>query len=302
MNRTIAEFLNYLTHERKFSPATIAAYQSDIEGFYRYLFEAQTRDDAVNLPLIRDFLMGELRRGVGKRSLRRRVAALRHYFEYLVDHEVMTNNPFRLISAPKTGIKLPKVLFPDQVASLLAANRQRTDLLSERDTAILELLASSGLRVSELCSLTLQDIDMRNRMMRILGKGGKERLVPFNPSAQASLSAYLDNLRPRLLSRHPDEAKSFVFLSKLGQPLTNRGVEFILRNVEKKTQIALDLHPHKLRHSFATNLLENGADLRTIQELLGHASINTTQIYTHVTTESLQTAYKAAHPRARRKK
>jgi integrase/recombinase XerC len=246
--------------------------------------------------------MGELRRGVGKRSLKRRVAALRHYYEYLVDHGLAKNNPFRLVSPPKIGTRLPQVLFPDQVASLLAANRRRTDPLAGRDEAILELLSGSGLRVSELCSLTLQNVDMRNRMMRILGKGDKERLVPFNPSAQTALHAYFEEGRPRLMTRHPETAGSFVFLSNLGRPLTSRGVEFILKNVEKKAHVTMDLHPHKLRHSFATNLLENGADLRTIQELLGHASINTTQIYTHVTTESLQASYKAAHPRAHKKK
>jgi integrase/recombinase XerC len=145
-DRTIAEFLTYLTHERKFTPATIASYQSDIECFYRYLFEAETRDDQVDLPLIRDFLMGELRRGVGKRSLRRRVAALRHYYEYLTEHDFVKNNSFRLVSAPKIGVKLPQVLFPEQVAALLEANRRRSDDLALRDAAILELLAGSGLR------------------------------------------------------------------------------------------------------------------------------------------------------------
>ena len=301
MNRTTAEFLSYLTHQRKYSPATVHSYQLDIARFYDYLHQVNRRDDRVELATIRDFLMSQRQAGVGKRSLKRRIAGLRHYYEYLRDQGHVTSNPFKLISSPKAGTKLPQVLFIEQIEWIIKACRERSDQLALRDVTLLELLYTSGLRVSEITALTLQDIDLKGRMMRILGKGNKQRLVPISQATQASLSEYLSQLRPKLFEKNPDEAKSFLFLSQIGAPLTTRGVQYILHSIEKKTHIYLDLHPHKLRHSFATHLLENGADLRTIQELLGHASIATTQVYTHVSAEAMQKAYQSAHPRAKKK-
>ncbi|HAK05468.1 MAG TPA: tyrosine recombinase XerC [Firmicutes bacterium] len=302
MNRTTAEFLEYLTHQRKYQEATCKSYQADIDCFYAYLLTTNTLDTQVNLRTIRDFLTTELARGISKQSLKRRLSALRHYYEFLLGQGYVTTNPFMLIGAPKVGSQLPQVLFVEQIEWIIKANRKRTDELAIRDDALLELLYTSGLRVSEVTSLTMQDVDFRGRMMRIFGKGQKERLVPISESAIGIINRYLQELRPKLSQLHPLDSKSFVFLSHLGMPLTSRGIQYILHSIEKKTSIYLDLHPHKLRHSFATHLLENGADLRTIQELLGHASINTTQIYTHVTTESMAKTYMAAHPRAKRKK
>jgi len=302
MNRTTAEFLEYLTHQRKFSPATVRSYQLDVGRFYEYLHSVNMKDDRVDLTTIRDFLMQQRQTGVGKRSLKRRLSGLRHYYEYLRDHGHVKSNPFKLISSPKAGSKLPQVLFAEQVEWIITSCKQRSDELALRDVALLELLYTSGLRVSEVVSLTLQDVDLRGRMMRVLGKGNKQRLVPLAHGVQASISEYLTTLRPLLFARSVEKAKSNVFLSNKGMPLTSRGLQFILHNIEKKTNIYLNLHPHKLRHSFATHLLENGADLRTIQELLGHASISTTQVYTHVTTEAMQKAYQSAHPRAHKKK
>lgn len=301
MNRSLAEFSEYLIHQRKFSEATNSSYISDIERFYSFLLEVDRRDDDINLPLIRDFLMEQMRQGISRRSLRRRIAALRHYYEFLIERGLASNNPFRLISAPKTGTHLPKVLYAKQVEALLDANRKRTDALMIRDQALIELLYTSGLRVSEVVKLTLQDVDLRTRMMRILGKGNKQRLVPIAQTTAATLSEYLATTRMQLHQIHSDLSKSFVFLSNRGTPITSRGIQYILSAVEKRTNIHLDLHPHKLRHTFATQLLDNGADLRMIQELLGHASINTTQIYTHVTSEAILKTYRASHPRAKKK-
>lgn len=302
MNRTTAEFLEYLTHQRKFSPKTVQSYQLDVARFYEYLLSVSKRDDHVDLSTIRDFLMNERQQGVGKRSLKRRLSGLRHYYEYLRDHGHVKSNPFKLISSPKAGSKLPQILFIEQIEWIIKACKERTDELALRDTALIELLYTSGLRVSEVVSLTLQDVDLRGRMMRVLGKGNKQRLVPLSHSAQASIGEYLLTLRPLLYERNAEKAKSTLFLSQMGTPLTTRGLQYILHSIEKKTHIYLNLHPHKLRHSFATHLLENGADLRTIQELLGHASIATTQVYTHVTSEAMQKAYQAAHPRASKNK
>ncbi|MCK7473047.1 MAG: tyrosine-type recombinase/integrase [Rhodopseudomonas palustris] len=193
-------------------------------------------------------------------------------------------------------------MFQEQIKLLIYKTKARSDWLAPRDLAIVELLASSGLRVSEIVSLTVQDVDLKGRMLRIFGKGQKERLVPMAASAQQSLSSYMQNTRPKLASRQKVALTNVIFLSNIGRPLTTRGLQYILKAMEKKANVFLDLHPHKLRHSFATNLLENGADLRTIQELLGHASINTTQIYTHVTTESMQAAYRKPRIHERKKK
>jgi len=301
MNRLTAEFLEYLRHQRRFTPATIDAYSRDIGLFYTFLNEQNVLDKDVTLRHIRDFLGEELKRGIGKRSLKRRLAALRHYYDHLTSDGIVAFNPFSLIAGPKSSVKLPRILFQEQIKLLIYKTKQRTDAMMVRDLAIVELLAGSGLRVSELAALTLQDIDLKGRMMRIFGKGQKERLVPMAPVSAEAVGTYIKELRPTLSRRHTSDFDNRVFLSNLGKPLTTRGLQYILKAMEKKANVFLDLHPHKLRHSFATNLLEHGADLKVIQELLGHASINTTQIYTHVTTEALQEAYRSAHPRAKKK-
>jgi len=301
VNRTTAEFLSYLQHQRRFQPATLDAYRRDVAIFYAYLFEVKVLDTDVQLRHIRDFLSNEMKRGVGKRSLKRRLAALRHYYDFLVNEGHLQFNVFSLVSAPKSGQKLPHILFQEQIVHLIEETKKRLDTLMPRDVAILELLATSGIRVSEIVSLTMQDIDIRGRMMRVFGKGQKERMVPIAPGAQAAIQTYLQKTRPSLVGQDLSKLTNRLFLSNRGEPLTSRGLQYILKAVEHKANVFLDLHPHKLRHSFATNLLENGADLRTIQELLGHVSINTTQIYTHVTTESMVASYNAAHPRAKKK-
>ena len=187
---------------------------------------------------------------------------------------------------------------------ILNENRKRTDELALRDQAILSLLYYCGLRASELCGLEVQNIYLKRRTLLVKGKGRKERIVPFSDVCQKDVEAYMKLCRPSLLGRTPiikmEDGKKLIFNNK-GQPLTVRGLEYILDNIEKKTETFVDLHPHILRHSFATHLLENGADLRVIQELLGHESINATQIYTHVTEEAMQQAYSSAHPRAHKK-
>ncbi len=210
-------------------------------------------------------------------------------------------NPFLFISSPKKEIRYPRVLYVEQINNLLKCNAARTDELALRDQCILELLYASGVRVSELVKISLKDIDIRNRHIRIFGKGSKERIVPFNKSAQAAIKNYVANSRDQLLARYSLSVQyDYLFLNSQGKPLTSRGVEYILKEIEKKTGCNYDLHPHLLRHTFATHLLENGADLRVIQELLGHESLNTTQIYTHVTEEAMKCQFLASHPRAKK--
>ena len=193
------------------------------------------------------------------------------------------------------------LLYLEQVETLFNRNRLRTDELKQRDQAIIELLYASGLRVSELVNVKLSHLDIRNRTIRVLGKGRKERLVIFSKSCQETLIDYLKNSRENLLRRNKsDFSIDYLFLNTFGRKLSSRGVEYILEEIQNKTGCHYGLHPHLLRHTFATHLLEGGADLRVIQELLGHESLNTTQIYTHVTEEAMKAQFELAHPRAKK--
>ena len=258
--------------------------------------------DQVTPDVIRTYLARSLQQGHHKKTLKRRLASLRHFYDYLVEQNLLVQNPFLVIHSPKVGFRLPSVFAYPQLEHLFKENQKRTDTLVVRDMAMLEILYASGLRVSELIGLTLQDVQLKQRMMRVFGKGQKERLVPLTKNAQEALSHYLQHLRNPLLLKNPQHTtENHLFLNDQGSALTTRGVQYILKSIEKKTGVFMDLRPHTLRHSFATHLLENGADLRTIQELLGHASLNTTQIYTHVSTETMKHDYLLAHPRAKKK-
>jgi|694.fasta_scaffold08384_13 integrase/recombinase XerC len=302
MNKPLHAFLIYLEHLRLFTHETIKSYRSDAEIFFRFLNAQQVLFDQVTPDHIRTYLSQSLEQGHSKKTLKRRLAALRHFYDYLVEQKLLNQNPFLVIHSPKVGFRLPSVFAYPQIEHLFKENQRRTDSLVVRDIALLEILYASGLRVSELIGLTLQDIQLKQRMMRVLGKGKKERLVPLTKNAQEALAHYLQQLRNHLLLRNNNSmTENHVFLNDQGAALTTRGVQYILKAIEKKTGVYLDLRPHTLRHSFATHLLENGADLRTIQELLGHASLNTTQIYTHVSTETMKKDYLLAHPRAKKK-
>ena len=311
MNKATASFLDHLKKERNYSDKTINSYAFDLDKFFKFILEEGVLMDEVDQIVIRNFLTEELNSGISKRSCKRRLSSLRHFYTYLVTEKVVKDNPFIFIKAPKTDKKYPHALYKEQVQTIFDENAKRTDELAVRDQAILELLYYSGIRAAELVGLNLQDVDLRRRQVRVMGKGRKERYVPFTPQCQMALSAYLNKLRPELLSRFVPTEKEIeegrgtppasFFLNSNGHTLTTRGLEYILDSIEEKTATFVGLHPHILRHSFATHLLENGADLRVIQELMGHESINATQVYTHVTVEAMQKEYAVAHPRAKKK-
>lgn len=303
MLKDIEGFLEYIAYELNYSDKTALAYKKDIESFYNFIFSQGVDIDDVDLPIIRNYLSSELARGVSKKTLCRRLAALRHFFNYLLERGDIHENPFLFVNAPKREIRYPRVLYLEQVETLFERNKERTDEFQKRDQAIIELLYASGVRVSELVELKLQDVNLTNRTLRVMGKGRKERLAPFSVSARNTLTDYLKNSRLDILDKNKEDYNvEYVFLNAHGKKLTTRGVEYILKDIEKKTGCNYGLHPHIFRHSFATHLLEGGADLRVIQELLGHESINTTQVYTHVTEEAMKVQFETSHPRAKIKK
>lgn len=294
-----SEFLNYLTNIKRYSLNTVKAYKKDIEDFQDFIFKDNIELDEVDKYVIRDYLTFLYKKS-SKRSIKRKFSGLRHYYKYLVKQGYVKINPFLGVTTPKCKPTYPVALYLKEVEVLFSENAKRTDKFKERDQAILELMYSSGMRVSEVVALNLQDIDYRSRIIRVFGKGKKERIVPYSNTCKECLINYINNTRKELQSIS-NETTNALFLNKNGKRLTTRGVEYIFKEITKKTGTNIDFHPHTLRHTFATHLLEGGADLRTIQELLGHESINTTQVYTHVTTSNMKEQYQKYHPRGKRK-
>ena len=300
MNKPEQEFLDHLLHVRNYSIKTVNSYQEDIDLFCEYIFNEGTLMEDVDIISIRNFLTEELARDVSKRSCKRRLSSLRHFYKYMVNVGYLNDNPFIFVDAPKTETKYPHALYKEQIQEIFKRNEERTDALKNRDQAILYLLYYSGMRAAELVGLDVQSVSIKERVVRVLGKGNKERIIPFTGECQKVVKAYIDKERKDLLKKSK-ELTPALFLNANGERLTTRGLEYILDSIEEKTGLYVGLHPHVLRHSFATHLLENGADLRVIQELLGHESINATQVYTHVTEEAMKETYQNVFPRAKKK-
>jgi integrase/recombinase XerC len=315
MKATIEKFLAYLQMVRNASPHTLRNYRSDLEQFREYLSPPEGQViplQAIDHRMIREFLGHLHDRHLQKRSLARKLASLRSFFKYCTREELVRDNPARLVATPKLPVRIPAVLsaeemnaFLDQLAGGDRARPARRSkygiaagLLLERDRAILELLYASGLRVSELTGLDLNDVDRKEQMLRVLGKGNKERIVPYGSKAEKALEAY-QPIRARLLRKAGSRGQAqAVFLNRDGRRLGVRSVGRIVKKYVRLVNVNWELHPHSLRHAFATHLLADGADLRAIQELLGHASLSTTARYTHASIRQLMEVYDKAHPRA----
>ena len=302
MLKEIEDFLDHLQNEHHYSINTVRAYQRDIEQFYRCIFEQGVDITDVDAGIIRNYLSQLLMKGETKRSCQRKVAALRHYYSYLLSKGIVQDNPFLYIDPIKSDKRLPSVLYFEQIEDVFKKNRERTDDLMWRDQAILEMLYATGVRASEFVNIRLRDIDLKRRTIRIKGKGNKDRIVVFSQISKDTLLHYLNECRPSLVAQNKKQFNNeYAFLSTSGKELTVRGLQYILEEIERKIGTNYGLHPHIFRHSFATHLLEGGADLRVIQELLGHESLNTTQIYTHVSEEQIISQFNAHHPRAHKK-
>jgi integrase/recombinase XerC len=293
MRRVMAAFLRHLERERNVSPHTLRAYQQDLAQFSDHLRlelgrEAAPRD--VDHLLIRSFLARLHQRGLRKTSAARRLASLRTFFRYLCREGVLRTNPARTLLSPRIERKIPVHLEEADVAALLDVPGDSG--LARRNRALLELAYATGVRCAELVGLDVDDLDLEERMVRVLGKGRKERIVPFGTRAQSALTEYLSARRD-----FPGSGEA-LFLNRYGGRLTDRFVRRLVSDRVQAVALRRKISPHTLRHSFATHLLERGADLRAIQELLGHTSLSTTQRYTHVNARHILEIYNKTHPRA----
>jgi integrase/recombinase XerC len=302
----IHRYLEHLEGERNVSPETLRAYERDLLRFHRFVAHdflgAEPAPKDVDALAVRSFLAAMTREGLAKRSQGRALAAVRSMFRFACREGTLAANPAQGVRTPKVPKTLPRHLRPGEVENLMEAPDVAGDKpLAQRDRAILELLYAAGLRVSELVGLDWRNIDLSARVLRVIGKGRKERMVPFGRPAGDALRRWLEEWEAIRAKGGPwGDDEDPVFLNHQGGRLTDRSVRNILDKWVESAAVAKGVHPHTLRHTFATHLLENGADLRTIQELLGHASLSTTQKYTHLEVERLLSVYRDSHPRARR--
>lgn len=303
MREYIDKFILYLGVQRNFSPHTLRGYRADLKQLASYLEKLHLDLKDLDYLALRRYLSflylkgfekGKRRHAYEKTTLARKIAALRSFFRYLYQEGLISKNSASLLASPKLGKRLPQVLRADLVLNLLSLPSTQKPL-GLRDKAILEVLYGCGLRVSELVSLNLSSFSFGLREVRVMGKGSKERLVPLNSEAKRALEAYLDRGRPYLLKRPSERA---LFLNRFGNSLSDRSVRRLLEKYLKKLGESLSYTPHHLRHTLATHLLESGADLRVVQEILGHESLATTEHYLHLTEQHLKEVYRKAFPRS----
>jgi integrase/recombinase XerC len=297
VNDEIGEFLNYLTYERNVSTNTVIAYRDDLESFTTFLcndYFTIARDQLdlrrIDHLAVRSYLAHCARRKLARASTARHLSALRSFFKYLMREGAVELNPARSVTTPKREKHLPSVMQTSELALLLEQPDTST-MLGARDRAFLELLYASGLRISELTGIDLDDIELRSRLVKVRGKGSKERIVPFGSKAEESIRAWL-------AVRVPADDEHALFVNYRGARITTRSVRRLFDRYVRRAALRAGISPHTMRHSFATHLLTAGADLRGIQELLGHASLSTTQKYTHLNDWQLIEVYRKAHPRA----
>ncbi|HJY87984.1 MAG TPA: site-specific tyrosine recombinase XerD [Candidatus Acidoferrales bacterium] len=298
MESSVHAFLNYLRVEKGLAANTIAAYKRDLKKFSAFLGRCGSGLETVRREEIVDFLASLYRQKLDSRSVARHLVTLRNFFKFALREGAVRADPTLNLDSPKLRKSLPSYLRVDEIERLLELPDPRTTL-GARDKALLELLYSTGLRVSEAVGLRVGDLEMQMGCLRCLGKGNKERLVPVGRRALAAVEHYLREARPELLrARRRAAPGPYLFVNRQGGQLSRVGMWKILASYGRRAGLRSKLTPHKLRHSFATHLLEGGADLRSVQLMLGHADISTTQIYTHVVEERLKHIYKAHHPRA----
>ena len=302
MKDIIDSFLNYLAVEKGYAANTIAAYRNDLHDLANFIGEEAAKSGAIppwsgfGRQSMLSYLLSLKERGYVPSTIARKVAAVKSLFKFMVAEGIITANPTQDVTSPKVGRSLPKPISISQARQLLEQTTKLSTPEAKRDRAMLELLYATGMRVSELVSLNVADVDTAGGYVRCFGKGHKERLIPIYEQAALVVREYIEEARPHLV--HNGEEKA-LFLNQRGERLTRQGLWQILKGYAKSAGLEAQVTPHTLRHSFATHMLSGGADLRSVQELLGHANISTTQVYTHLTTEHVRRAYEKSHPRAK---
>lgn len=303
MYQYLDRFLIFLQTERRASARTVEEYQKDIFGgidFFAGVLGVSDEEVAprqITPALFRRYLAHLTEQGLSRNSLLRKLSAWRSFMRFLCREGVLKENPLRGVASPKREKRLPRVLYQGETKRLVEAPKAQ-DPLRVRDRAILEVLYASGIRISELVGLEIGDVDLNSGYLRVLGKGSKERLVPIGEYAVKALKAYLRQGRPRLLQEKGERFEGALFLNKSGGRISPRGVRDVIKGYAAEAGIEGRVSPHTLRHSFATHLLDGGADLRAVQDLLGHVRLSTTQVYTHLSKERLKRVYDKTHPRA----
>ena len=292
---TLIQFIRYVQLERNFSVHTVREYETDLVEFFSFLeAEGVFSLEEVEYIHARLYVTKLYDEKKARTSISRKISSIRSFFKFANREFQLDDSPFRSLYHPKKEERLPNFFYEEELNVLFEKN-QGTDLKSIRNMAILELLYATGIRVSELVSIEINQIDFSYHIIRVMGKGRKERIIPFGSYASDSLLRYINEVRPKLMKTKQHQR---LFVNMRGGELTDRGVRHILKEMIEAASLHTKIYPHMLRHTFATHLLNNGADLRTVQELLGHAHLSSTQVYTHVTKEALRKTYMNAHPRA----
>lgn len=292
MENILKEYTNFLKIEKRYSSNTVQAYYRDISQFFQFAGEGPV--ETFDSTKIRSYIMKCLGEGRNSRSTARYLSSLKSFFKFLCEENYLKDNPAEILESPKLWRKLPNIISLDEVEALLACPDPKT-LFGIRDKAMLEVLYATGLRVSELISLKSSDVDLQVGFLRSMGKGSKERVVPLGAVAQSAVQDYIDIARRVLLKGNTAHE---LFITRRGSKMTRQGFWKILKAYALKANIRTNVSPHTLRHAFATHLLERGADLRSVQEMLGHADISTTQIYTHILQDRMRQVHDKFHPRA----
>lgn len=303
MKEQIDNFLKYLVVEKGFSRNTQEAYRNDLYQLQHFVEEQASKHgsipswDNIDRQVILSYILNLKEKRYASTTLARKIAAAKSFFKFLSDENTVHQNPTEEIASLKVGRALPKPISVIEARRLLEEPTRQSTPEAKRDKAMLELLYASGMRVSELVSLNISDVDVTDGHVRCFGKGRKERMIPIYPRAVQAISVYLKDARPHMIQNKSDEKA--LFLNVRGERLTRQGLWQILKGYARAAKIEVEVTPHTLRHSFATHMLNGGADLRMVQELLGHANISTTQVYTHLTSEHVRETFDKSHPRAK---
>lgn len=293
-------FMDYLEVERRYSINTLTSYKEDLDNLVDFLKREGFGELLTVSKRVARFYVATLHESYSPKSIARKISSVRSFYNFMMREELLKENPFTDVELPKKEKKLPKFIYPEEIENLFSVFDIRKPL-DKRDRLILEFLYGTGVRVSELCSIKIRDIDMYENLVLIHGKGNKDRLVPVHNVLMAQIKDYIITARKTLLRSNKGQDSRILFLNYMGHPLTPRGVRLILNKIINRSEETIKISPHMLRHTFATHMLNNGADLRSVQELLGHSHLSSTQIYTKVTKENLRESYMNAHPRSKRK-